>query len=121
MTTKQQLRMLLDGYCYDRMTGAVVSVPKSATQSRMVSIASRHAGAADQALHRQSDQWRDRPVSGAGAAAAGPAGRSGSGGGVTWRQLSVAWLRWLLRWLWGFSSEVTSDCETGDVGRILEP
>ena len=43
MTTKQQLRMLLDGYCYDRMTGAVVTVPKSATQSRMVSIASRHA------------------------------------------------------------------------------
>ena len=43
MTTKQQLRTLLDGYCYDRMTGAVISVPKSATQSRMVSIASRHA------------------------------------------------------------------------------
>ena len=43
MTTKQQLRMLLDGYCYDRMTGSVISVPKSATQSRMVSIASRHA------------------------------------------------------------------------------
>ena len=42
MTINQQLRMLLDGYCYDRMTGSTISVPKSATKAKMVSIASQH-------------------------------------------------------------------------------